>query len=59
MMVNVTETCSKLYIIEYIVVFLLNDFSVISNTCYIVSYIVSFKYWCVNSLKMAEFCRNM
>jgi len=21
--------------------------------------LVSFKYWCINSLKMAEFCRNM
>jgi len=21
--------------------------------------LVSFKYWCIDSLKMAEFCRNM
>jgi len=31
MMVTVTETCSKLYIIEYIVVLWLNDF-LVSNT---------------------------
>jgi hypothetical protein len=32
MMVTVTETCSKLYIIEYIVVFWLNDILVSTTT---------------------------